>query len=201
LAEQAAAQRRGVEAALEEVARLQQQARWAEARVALDQAEGRLEGGGPASLRARLEQARRELDLVAGLDAIRLKRATWVADHFDNAGADQQYEQAFDAAGMVPVGSDAAAAAAWVTGTAVREALVAALDDWAACAAKKDRRAWLLEVARRADPDPWRDRVRDPAAWDDAAALGPAVARSARGRGGGAAAGPGAAPGRLLGQL
>jgi tetratricopeptide (TPR) repeat protein len=26
-------------------------------------------------------------------------------------------------------------------------------------------------VARRADPDPWRDRVRDPAAWDDPAAL------------------------------
>jgi serine/threonine-protein kinase len=169
LAEQAARQRRGVEAALEEVARLQHQARWAEARVALDQAEGRLERGGPEHLRARLERARRELDLVAALDAIRLKLAVWVEGHFDKAAADREYGQSFQAAGMAAVGGEAAAA--WVRGTAVREALVAAMDDWAACAKDKQRRAWLLEVARRADPDPWRDRVRDPAVWDDPAAL------------------------------
>jgi tetratricopeptide (TPR) repeat protein len=62
-------------------------------------------------------------------------------------------------------------AAAWLTDQAVRDALVAALDDWAACAGKPRRRDWLLAVARRADPDPWRDRVRDPAVWDDPAAL------------------------------
>jgi serine/threonine-protein kinase len=171
LARQAAERRQGVEAALADVARLQQQARWAEARVALDQAEGRLEGGGPESLRARLERSRRELELVAELDAIRLKEATWVEGRFDLASADRQYGEAFQAAGMAPVRGDAAAAAAWVRATGVREALVAALDDWAACAAEKGRRAWVLEVARRADPDPWRDRARDPAAWHDAAAL------------------------------
>jgi tRNA A-37 threonylcarbamoyl transferase component Bud32 len=100
LAEQAAAQRRGVETALKEVARLQQQARWAEARVALEQAEGRLGEGGADSLRGRLEQVRRELDLVADLDAIRLTRAAWVGGRLDRAGKDQQYEQAFHAAGM-----------------------------------------------------------------------------------------------------
>jgi tetratricopeptide (TPR) repeat protein len=72
---------------------------------------------------------------------------------------------------MAGVGGDTREAAAWVRGTAVHEALVAALDDWAACARQRQRRDWLLEVARRADPDPWRDRVRDPAAWDDPAAL------------------------------
>jgi serine/threonine-protein kinase len=177
LTEQAARQRRGVESALEDVALLQQQARWAEARVALDQAQSRLGKGGAESLRARLEQARRELDLVARLDAIRLKRATWVKQatwvkgHFDYAGADQEYAQAFQAAGMAEVGGDAAAAAAWVRATWVREALVAGLDDWAACTSQRPRRAWVLEVARGADPDPWRDRVRDPAAWDDTVAL------------------------------
>ena len=50
-------------------------------------------------------------------------------------------------------------------------ALVAALDDWAACAADRDQQAWVLAVVRQADPDPWRDRVRDPATWDDPAAL------------------------------
>ena len=50
-------------------------------------------------------------------------------------------------------------------------ALVAALDDWAACATDRDQQAWVLAVVRQADPDPWRDRVRDPATWDDPAAL------------------------------
>ena len=45
--------------------------------------------------------------------------------------------------------------------------IVAALDDWAVCAADPARQDWLLGVARRADPDPWRDRVRDPAVWRD----------------------------------
>ena len=52
----------------------------------------------------------------------------------------------------------------------VKDALVAAIDDWArlsptpSSADGRAREAWLLEVARRADPDPrgWRDRLRDP---------------------------------------
>lgn len=48
---------------------------------------------------------------------------------------------------------------------------MAALDDWAACAADGEQQAWVLAVVRRADPDPWRDRVRDPATWDNAEAL------------------------------
>ena len=62
-------------------------------------------------------------------------------------------------------------AGAWVSDSAIREALVAALDNWAACAGTPSRRNWLLEVARRADPDPWRDRVREPELWGDKAAL------------------------------
>jgi serine/threonine-protein kinase len=171
LEQQAARQRQGVEAALAEVARLQQQARWAEARVALDGAESRLGEGGAEYLRARLEQARRDLDLVARVDAIRLKKATCVVDRFDTAGADRSYEEAFRAAGMVEVGGDAATAAAWVVDSAIRKALVAALDDWAVCAKERERRDWLLQVARRADPDPWLDRVRRPAVWNDRTAL------------------------------
>jgi tetratricopeptide (TPR) repeat protein len=171
LERQAARQRQGVEAALAEVARLQGQARWAEARVALDQADNQLGPQGAEYLRVRLEQARRDLDLVARLDAIRLNRATLVEGRLDNSRADQDYEEAFCEAGMVAVGGDAAAAAEWVSGAAVREALVVALDDWAGCAQSRQRRAWVLEVARRADPDPWRDRVRDPAVLSDAAAV------------------------------
>ena len=55
---------------------------------------------------------------------------------------------------------------------------MAALDDWAACAADRDQQAWVLAVVRQADPDPWRDRVRDPATWDDAEALRDLAARA-----------------------
>ena len=68
-------------------------------------------------------------------------------------------------------GDDPAEAAARVQASPVRGALVAALDDWAACATDRDQQAWVLAVVRQADPDPWRDRVRDPATWDDPAAL------------------------------
>jgi tRNA A-37 threonylcarbamoyl transferase component Bud32 len=119
--------RRGVEEALQEVARLQGQARWAEARLVLDGAESLLGQAGAESLRVRLEQARRDLGLVARLDAIRLKRATWLKDRFDSAGADRGYEEAFREAGMTEVGGDVEAAATWVRDATVHEALVAAL--------------------------------------------------------------------------
>jgi serine/threonine-protein kinase len=63
--------------------------------------------------------------------------------------------------------------AARVGASNIRRALVAALDDWALCTSDPSRRKWLLEVARRADPNPtpWRDRVRAPVAWNDRGAL------------------------------
>ena len=173
LERQALERRQGVEAALVEVRRLQGQARWGEAQAVLDQARHRLGDGGPRDLKARLDRARGELNLVARLDAIRLNRITVVNGHPDWARADQEYEEAFREAGMVKVGGDTAAAADWVAAATVRDTLVAALDDWAACATQLEleRRVWLLEVARLADPDPWRDDVRRPAVWDDPEAL------------------------------
>jgi serine/threonine-protein kinase len=61
--------------------------------------------------------------------------------------------------------------AAHVKASAVRLALIAALDDWAVCATDKSRRDWLLLIAREADPDPLGDRIRDLTTWDNRAAL------------------------------
>jgi serine/threonine-protein kinase len=51
----------------------------------------------------------------------------------------------------------------------VRYVLIAGLDNWALLAdqTKDPRLARLLELARAADPDAWRDRFRDPAVWTD----------------------------------
>jgi serine/threonine protein kinase/Tfp pilus assembly protein PilF len=59
---------------------------------------------------------------------------------------------------------------------------VAALDDWAYGAKSASRCAWLLAVARQADPDRWRNHFRDPKVWQDRQAL-QRLARLLRDRG------------------
>jgi serine/threonine-protein kinase len=170
--ERRAEQRQAATSALEKVADLQQLARWAEARAVLEQAAERLGGAGPDDLRQRLEQARTDLDLVDRLDGARLRAAAWVGDRFDWASAERDFADAFRRAGLGEEGEDGDQVAARVRASGVHDRVVAALDAWAAVTENPARQAWLLGVARRADPDAWRDRFRDPAVRRDRAALG-----------------------------
>lgn len=178
---------------LREAARRQQAADWPGAALALERARGLLGRGGPASLRRRvdgavqdLDRARREHGLVDRLEAIRLARLT-LAEGYYNPGADRRfndgranraYEAAFREAHVGTPADDPEDVGSRVAASAFRAPIVSALDDWAACAADARRRDWVLRVARRADPDAWRDRARDPAVWEDPAALA-RLARSA----------------------
>jgi tetratricopeptide (TPR) repeat protein len=166
-------QREAVETALEKTLALAQQGRWAEAGAVLEQTRDRLADAGLDDLRQRLRQATEDLALVNRLENIRLERASSAAmgGKFDDRTAERGYAAAFREAGLGDDGQPAETVAARVRASAVAENLVAALDDWAATTADHQRRAWLLEVARRADPDPWRDRFRDPKVWGDRAAL------------------------------
>ena len=177
---QQAQRRNAFEADLQDVTRLRDRARWTEGRAALERAEVRLGAAGPNDLHGRLGQARRDFDLVIQMDTIRLRRVTRGELDFYKTRADQEYEQAFHKAGLGKVFDQPLEVAARIDASAVRQALTAALEDWALCTADKGRRRWLLEVARRVDPDPgvWRERVYGPLAWDDAEALGD-LARSA----------------------
>jgi tetratricopeptide (TPR) repeat protein len=159
----------GLNADLKEVAGLQDRARWISARAALERAEARLGSGGPDDLRRRLDQARRDLDLVILLDTIRLRRVTRGELPFYKEQANRDYQKAFRVGRLAEVQDPPQNVAARVNASAVRGALVAALDDWSICATDKEQRTWLLEVARQADPDAegWRMRVLDPAAWED----------------------------------
>jgi serine/threonine-protein kinase len=185
LAAQQGRRHQAVEGDLREVASLQQQARWTDARGTLQRAEARLNGGGAGDLRQRIDQARHDLDLVIELDRIRLSRVTSgnVVSRlsrvtsgnvvFYRAIADRGYTRAFGESGLARVSDPPDLAAARIHASTVRVALMAALDDWAVCATEKGRRDWLLAVARTADPDPdgWGDRLRDPASWEDPGAL------------------------------
>ena len=139
----------------------------------------RLGDGGPFWLYPVVEAARRDHQFLVRLEAIRLNRSTLVEgqhDHgaelrFNKARADRDYAEAFRDQGLGEPPDDPEGVAERVRASRWAAHLVAALDDWAVCAADPARQDWLLGVARRADPDPWRDRVRDPAAWRDGKAL------------------------------
>jgi tetratricopeptide (TPR) repeat protein len=164
--------REAVTAALDKVTDLRQRARWGEARAVLEQVRQRLGPSGPEDLRSEVAQADKDLTLVDRLDAARLKKSVWVDGHFDYASAIREYAAALREAGIGDETEAAEVVAARIRALAVREQLVAAVDHyWELSKEKPQRRAWLLAVARAADPDPWRNRFRDPALWQDRAAV------------------------------
>ena len=180
------------EADLSESERLRDRGELKASAAVLQRARDRLRDFVPPELHDRLVTAFANLELVTRLDAIRLERAL-VKPHTDllnnpalpvtvlpregrglgdEAPSDRHYEEAFRAARIGSPGDDPAATAARVRASPVRGALVAALDDWAACAADRNQQDWILAVINKADePDPWRLRVRDPATWKDGEAL------------------------------
>jgi serine/threonine-protein kinase len=168
-------QRSLVESALERAGELQKQARWQEARDVLEQAGSRLGGLASADLLARLQQAQKDLALVARLDAIRLEHATLREGKFDAARTERRYAEAFAEAGLAREGEDVEIVAQRLRGLGTWQAVLAALDDWAALAEKPEHESWLLAVARRVDPDPQGVGLREPALWQDKEKLAQAV--------------------------
>jgi tetratricopeptide (TPR) repeat protein/serine/threonine protein kinase len=117
----------------------------------------------------RLPEGRHDFAAAEQLDRIRQEASLLVGGQFNPAAAGPRYEEAFAAAGLDVRRSEAAALAARIRRSPLRYAWVAALDHWADSRGAEGRTpdekrlvARLLAVAREADPDPWRNRVRDP---------------------------------------
>jgi tetratricopeptide (TPR) repeat protein len=142
-----------------------------EAREMLEQERRKLAPAGPDDLRRQVDRAWADLELVEKLDTARLRTATPVKGKFKRAGAEPLYEEAFERAGLGQPGDDGEAVAARVRDSAVRAEIVAALDGWAWITEDPARREWLMTVARRADPDPVRDSLRQPELWRNGPAL------------------------------
>src|SRR5262249_480189 len=129
--------------------------------------------------KARLEQlgirvaaAEADYQVAHQLDSIRLEASTLVDGKFNTAQAGPKYETLLlDKLKMDLRNGPLPALAAQVKGSALRYVLVTALDHWADVTTDKDLLPRLLEVAREADPEPWRDRVRQLATWQDLASL------------------------------
>jgi serine/threonine protein kinase/tetratricopeptide (TPR) repeat protein len=163
--EQRAAAAVSVEMALERADVLRQEERWQEASAVLAVAHGQLQGRGLGELRQRVEQSRRDVDMLMRLDEARLERSgAGEKSNLDYAGADRLYTQAFQWYGLDANDLDPEEAALRVRASMLRDHLTEALDDWADCRAESlDPAAGkaLRAVARLADDDPWRQKLRE----------------------------------------
>jgi tetratricopeptide (TPR) repeat protein len=177
-ARQAETLRRDVSAALAQALQFRRGALFNESRALLEQAQRWLGTAGPADQRQRVDQALADTRLAQRLDAARQKAFTVVeGPRLGSAGTEQEYAAALREAGLVrQAGEEAAVVAARVRDSGVGAEIVAALDDWASLTTNGPHQAWLLTVARLADPDPQRDRLRQPELWQN----GPALTRVAR---------------------
>jgi tetratricopeptide (TPR) repeat protein/tRNA A-37 threonylcarbamoyl transferase component Bud32 len=156
-----------------QAARLREGFHFREARQLLEQVRQRVDRAGSKDLRRLVNQARADVILAQRLDNARGQAATLVnADGLhDPATAEPLYLSAFAEAGLGREGDASEAIAAAVRARAVHAEIVAALDDRASMARDLPQLKWLLSVARGADPDEVRDRLRQPELWLDPARL------------------------------
>ncbi len=138
------------------------------AAIALQAAERRAADGGADDLADRLARCRADLRLLRELDAIDTSRFTLTQDMSpDLAVSVARYRPALAAYGVAP-DVDPPTAAKRVNESLIRDRLLTALDLWMPLAERSD---WVRAVLRSADPDPYRDAVRDAFAARDVRAL------------------------------
>ena len=125
-------------------------------------------------MREQVAQLRAELEVVNRLHEALLQQYTLTEkQQRDYAGSDRAYAEAFAGHGLDVLALGAGEAAERIRRSGIRRQLVAALDDWTLVKlhlgdGSAER---LREVADRADDDPWRRKLRDPAVRKDAAVL------------------------------
>jgi Flp pilus assembly protein TadD/serine/threonine protein kinase len=171
---QRVARDRDVSVYLHEAEGCEREGDWQQALRAVERAEGRLAGSGPAALRQRAEQIRERVQFVADLEESRVQNSAAGHDAlFDHARADRAYAEAFKKHGWDVQALPAEELAEEIAASPIRVYLVAALDDWAAMKGPKDvaGRETLRAIARLADDDDSRRQLRDPAVGKDRAAL------------------------------
>jgi tetratricopeptide (TPR) repeat protein len=140
-----------------------------------------LQEGRQQTERGRMQALRKE-KLFRDLDEAQMASAMWVDNHFDLAGAAAKYAAALVAYDLEVVAgaNDELARRISAAEPEVRDALIVALDAWAALgdwagAAELAQRAWLTKdlraLAQAADKDAWRKRYRVAVTAKDGVAL------------------------------
>jgi serine/threonine protein kinase/Flp pilus assembly protein TadD len=153
-----------------------------EAISAVKRAEGLL-ATGDVSNNSKLSVAQRRSDFetVERLDKARFDRAAHRGAQGEASSIDQIYEGIFIKYGIELQKLDIKESALRIRNAPIKDKLVAALDDWFLARAADDTenadrklvsgRPELLQIARLADPNSWRNRLRDAVELGDEAAL------------------------------
>jgi tetratricopeptide (TPR) repeat protein len=152
----------------------QEQGRWDDALRVLERADERLAGGGPNHLRERVHKLRDNVTWAAELDEASMQIVTGDWDRHEGLVAmDRVYGNVFAGRGWDLTALSAEEVARRIWGSAIRTPLVDALDHWAAVRERLQPGSGerLREMARLADDDPWRQRLREPGVRKDRAAL------------------------------
>ncbi len=138
--------------------------RWLEARLGAARVESRLVEDDPEELLQHLEQVWADLAMVVRLEEIRLEQAATIREgQFDAAAPDPAYREAFGHYGLDVEALEPDDAAQRIQASAIQAQLVAGLDGWMLAKGRARLPGWkhLLTVARRADPESLRDRLRE----------------------------------------
>ena len=163
--EETARQEEAVKAALRNSAALQQQGRWPEARAAL--AVPQLPDTAAKNVVERLQRAKKDADMVAELEEIRLHMTAFTRDDPAAPALVKRYADTFDRYEFPLMRLDVEEAAARLHASAIYETLLAYLHDWLSLTLHENR-AHLLDVLDRADNDDWRCALRQALVQDDA---------------------------------
>jgi tetratricopeptide (TPR) repeat protein len=161
-------------AALDEAGRLLEQERWPEALSAARRATAVLAGvGADPSLRRQAEELHKDLEMGQRLREARLRLAAVKDGHFDEKEACAAYAEAFRWYGLDVDNFDPREAGERIRARPIQRQLVAALDHWTVVGwnVGVQNWAWAAAAARAADPDEWRDRLRDAQGRHDSKAV------------------------------
>jgi eukaryotic-like serine/threonine-protein kinase len=144
------------------------------AAVALESIDRRLAEGGGEAERSRAERCRADLALLRELDAIDVFRWVWVENKPpDPKDVANRWQAALARYGVVPGATPVEEAVGRLAGSLVRDRLLATLEVWLVTQPSTAAR----DVLRAADPDPYRDAVRDAVAARDRERVGELAGR------------------------
>jgi tetratricopeptide (TPR) repeat protein len=166
---------------LNEAAVLQGQHKWREALGAVKRAEALLASGGDAALHNRAQGLRRDLEMAARVDHLRIQKTLFDPTGFyvGKAPAGTTYARAFEAYGIDVLADAPQGVADSIQARSIRKQLVAALDDW--ILVERDagvrKRLWVIAELTDPTPDKWRKNLRQVVAAKDRRVLEKLAAR------------------------
>ena len=143
------------ESLLEQVAALQKQGRWPQAKAVLEGAPSLMDIPALTNHRKRLDQALTDVRMVTRLEDIPIRQVEVRAP-----SAHRQYVDAFRQYGIDLPSPAVAAAAARIRASAIREPLLAFIHDWWFHWGSGADQEQLAAVLDQADDDHWRRRLR-----------------------------------------